>query len=134
MVRQKKSSENCKSKTLDGAGFTLVELLVVVGIIVTLAAVVIPSVSQLSGRGKAGAEVQEFEAVQSAMDNLMVDSGVVTVNTGPGTSKNNWTTFPNGDGVPPLETYLRDATTAYYYCWNANGLITDQHLSSSACP
>lgn len=110
------------------------ELLVVVGIIVALAAVLIPTVSQFTGRGDAGAQVKEFDAIQSAMDNLMVDAGVITINPSPSTSKNSWTAFPTGTGVPPLETYLRATTTAYYYCWASDGLITDQHNSAGACP
>lgn len=106
----------------------------VVGIIVALASVVIPNVALFAGRGETGVGVQEFDAVQSAMDNLMVDTGVTNINSAPGTSKNNWASFPNGSGVPPLETYLRDDSSSYYYCWNSTGLITDQHESSSACP
>jgi type II secretory pathway pseudopilin PulG len=112
-----------------------VELLVVVGIIVALAGVLIPSIAQFSGRGEVGAQVQEFDAVQSAMDNLMVDIGVTNINPAPGISKNDWASFPNGSGVPPLETYLRDESSSfYYYCWNSSGLITDQQELSGACP
>ena len=107
----------------------------VVGIIVALAGVLIPSIAQFSGRGEVGAQVQEFDVVQSAMDNLMVDIGVTNINPAPGISKNDWASFPNGSGVPPLETYLRDESSSfYYYCWNSSGLITDQQELSGACP
>lgn len=131
MVRQSKSPT---SRIKRDSGFTLVELLVVVGIIVALAAVAVPSISQFADRGESGAQVQEFDAVQSAMDSLMVDSGVITINPSPGVSKNKWTTFPNGSGVPSLETYIRGSTTAYFYCWDSSGLLTDQHPATNACP
>ena len=134
MVCQKHSPELRQTTSRRESGFTLVELLVVVGIIVALAAVLIPVVSQFTGRGEDGAQVKEFDAIQSAMDNLMVDAGVITINPSPSTSKNLWTNFPTGSGVPPLETYLRDTTTAYYYCWASDGLITDQHVAAGACP
>ena len=121
-------------KTRGNSGFTLVEFLVVVGIIVALAAVIVPTVSQFSGRGVAGAQLEEFDAIQSAMDNMMVDTGLITINPSPGTSKNDWTTFPNGSGVMPLQGFLRDTTSAHYYCWDSSGLLTDQHITAGACP
>ncbi|MFQ5874791.1 MAG: type II secretion system protein, partial [Dehalococcoidia bacterium] len=62
------------------SGFTLVELLVVVGIIVALAAVIVPSIAAVSGKGEQGARDSERENVQSAMDTLMADIGITTVN------------------------------------------------------
>ena len=113
---------------------TSVKPLVVVGIIISLAGVIIPSIAQFSVRGEAGTQIQEFDAIQSAMANLMVNTGIANINSAPGISKNNWASFPNGSGIPPLGTYLRDDSSSYYYCWTSNGLITDQHESSSAWP
>lgn len=134
MVHPNTTPENPKSKICRNSGFTLVELLVVVAIIVALAGVIIPNVSQFVGRGKAGAQVEEFDTIQSAMDSMMVDVGLITINPSPGVSKNTWKTFPNGSGVSPLDTYLRDSTTAYFYCWDSTGTITDQHNIADTCP
>ena len=57
------------SRRLPGseAGFTLVELLVVVGVIVALAAVIVPSVVKFSGKGETGAKAAEGENVQAPL-------------------------------------------------------------------
>ncbi len=114
-------------------GFTLVELLVVVSIVVALAGVVTPSVTGLTDRGEVGAMAEEIESVQSAMDIMMIDRKVVSVNTGPASSQNSRKTFPNGPGVASLDPYLKAQDTAFFYCWDSSGLITDQHRVSSTC-
>ena len=106
-------------------GFTLVEMLVIVSIIVALAGVVVPSVAGFSGRGEVGAMAEEIESVQSAMDIMMVDRKVESVNTSPASSQNSWKTFPNGPGTASLDTYLKAQDTAFYYCWDSSGLTTD---------
>ncbi len=70
MVSQLRKSEK---------GFTLVELLVVVGIIVALAAVIIPNVSRFTGKGNEGALSAEAENVQAAMDTMMANTGSIDV-------------------------------------------------------
>ncbi len=115
-------------------GFTLVELLVIVSIVVALAGVITPSVAGFADRGEVGAMAEEIDSVQFAMDIMMIDRNVISVNAGPASSLNSWKTFPNGPGVVSLDNYLRAQDTAFYYCWNASGLITDQHRVSSACP
>ena len=50
------------------AEFTLLEQLVVVGIIVTLAAITVPLVTKFGGKGDEGALKAETQTVQSAMN------------------------------------------------------------------
>ena len=122
----------CRSQ----AGFTLAELLVVVGIIVALAAVIIPTVTKFTGKGDQGAQSSEKENVQSAFDAMMTDKGITTVTAlaGPTLSTNAWTALPAGTGAVPLNGYLRSDNTKYYYCYDATGKVTRQDTAATACP
>ena len=116
------------------AGFTLVELLVVVGIIVGLAAVIVPSVARFANRGDEGAKAAEKANVQAALDTMMADKNVLTV-TGlfsPALATQDFSALP-AEGF--LSTYLRASTTKYYYCWSDAGLVTGQFTSATdVCP
>ena len=115
-------------------GFTLVELLVVVGIIVALAAVIIPNVASFSDRGDTGARAAERDNIQAAIDTYMADNGYATIpggeenDTALGLSSNNFTT---ASGILDLETsaYLRTPSTTFFYCWLPNGLVSFQDPS-----
>jgi len=109
------------------SGFTLVELLVVVAIIIALAAVIIPSVASFASKGDEGAKSAERQNVQTAMDTYMADIGSTTVaprDIGTVSSTNDFSTA--GTNSVDLSTYLRKDTTAYSYCWDAGGLVTAQ--------
>ena len=116
------------------AGFTLVELLVVVGIIVALGAVIVPNVLRFANSGDQGAMEAEEDAVQAAMDAMMADvnePAVVANNLATtGTAINDWTAVP---AVGSLDTYLRETSTNFFYCWDTTGLITDQFDTAIAC-
>lgn len=115
-------------------GFTLVELLIVVGIIVALAAVSIVSVSQFAGKGDEGAQASELDMVQTAMDSMMADKAAQTVTANnlatSGTAANNFSAVPV-EGA--LASYLRDNPTGYYYCWDTTGKVS-QLATAAACP
>ena len=115
------------------SGFTLVELLVVVTIVVALGAVSIVSVTQFAGKGDEGAQAAELDTLQAAMDAMMADIGIVSVTSLEGalnTSTNDFTAVPT-EGV--LVGYLRDDATAYYYCWDSTGKVV-QLASAATCP
>ena len=115
------------------SGFTLVELLVVVAIIIALAAVIIPSVASFADKGAEGAKAAEMENIQTAMDTFMADTGTATVAAHQSTTTAATNNF-SSTGTVNLSTYLRSSTTEYYYCWDGTGLINHQNSDGSNCP
>ncbi len=135
-------------------GFTLIEMIVVVGIIAVLAAVIVPNIGKFIGSGEQGAKDAEYESVQTALNAMMADKAVTTIvaNTGgTGTPHNDWALEPSEDssdiGTVPLYNptdatlqYLQHQMTVYFYCWDAQGKITNlQDLGGfesnlDACP
>ena len=136
-------SKEFKGRVFRGeSGFTLIEMMVVVGIIAVLAAVIIPNIGKFIGSGEQGAKDAEYEAVQTAMNAMMADMAIVTlVPNGAGSDSlggdlaNDWNSNPApAVGDPPvtgvdadmfLVNYLQDRTTVYFYCWDANGQLTN---------
>ncbi|MCI0438584.1 MAG: type II secretion system GspH family protein [Chloroflexi bacterium] len=124
------------------AGFTLVELLVVVGIIVALGAVIVPNVIQFADEGTTGAQASEASSLQTAIDTYMADQTppliALPAADYPAALANGSNDF-SAAGVLDLTTgnYLRNATTQFWYCWNDTGLITQQFttaaLAAGAC-
>ncbi|MEX0760964.1 MAG: type II secretion system protein [Dehalococcoidia bacterium] len=119
-------------------GFTLVELLVVIGIIAALAAVVIPNVGRFAGQGDDEASKAERQTVQAAMDLYMADGphDDVQVNDTPVGHD------PDGDGSatswagtnPVLyPEYLRQEYTKCYYTWDTTGQVTRYDDGTNLC-
>jgi type IV pilus assembly protein PilA len=117
-------------------GFTLIEMIVVVGIIAVLAAVIVPNIGRFIGSGEQGAMDAEAEAVQTAMNAMMADVAITAVDplAAPSNSTSDWSALPTGTDAATLDAYLQNASTTYFYCYNAQGQITAQHEAATACP
>lgn len=124
-----------KRLRMNEAGFTLAELLVVVGIVVGLAAVILPNVGRFAGEGARGASATELASVQTAIDAFASDT-----NTNITVQGTNIRVLTSGSitslGNSSLFGYLRlpnGATqTTDCYLWDGDGTVT-QTLSVS-CP
>lgn len=114
-------------------GFTLIELLVVIGIIVALAAITIPLVTRFTGSGKEGALAAETVTIQTAMNAMMAEQNIATVDAKTsGAGVNTWTAQPTGTNSTFLNGYLQTNTTIYYYCWEADGQVYGQNGAANA--
>lgn len=113
-------------------GFTLVELVVVLGIMAALAAVVVPVVARFAGRGDTEANKTEKQTVQAAFDLYMSDNAKTSI-TGSATSTNAWSTVDPGSVSKNMyPTYMRQATTKCSYTWVADGTVT--RVVDTTCP
>jgi prepilin-type N-terminal cleavage/methylation domain-containing protein len=116
------------------SGFTLVELLVVVAIVVALAAASVTSVIRFAGKGESGAQSAESDSVQAAFDSMMADNALIAVTARDSSTGSSAT---NNFGALPVEgalgQYLRDNPTKYFYCWDTTGKAK-QLTSTLVCP
>ncbi|MBI4337447.1 MAG: type II secretion system protein [Chloroflexi bacterium] len=110
-------------------GFSLVELLVVIGIMGVLAAVSIPVYRTFFGAGQTEANATELTSVQAAMDTMMAANQVADV-AGQAVPASDFSAEPTGAGTEPLSpTYLRTNPTRCTYTWDTTG-----KMSQGTCP
>ncbi len=116
-------------------GFTLAELLVVVGIVVGLAAVILPNVGRFTGKGTEGSLATEMSSVQTAIDAYGADGNTINAATA---WTNDLLTGTGGSNGVNLTNYLRlpnGATlTADTYCWDSVGTVRQQSTGGGNCP
>ncbi len=108
-------------------GFTLVEMLVVIGIIVALAAVIVPLVIQFAGDGAEAAENAEWDAVQTSLDTMMADKEMTAVSASSASTRISDTLdWDSGSGTQTMAEYTRDPNTNFCYQWATTGRLTAQ--------
>ena len=107
-------------------GFTLIEMLVVVGIIVALAAVIVPTVIKFSGSGEEGAQAAEKDAFQTAINIMMADNDLSTVAASPATAAviTTGTDFDGDATDTQFITEYMPLPTKWCYTWTTGAVIT----------
>ena len=128
------------------AGFTLAEMLIVIGIIAALGAASIPFVAKFAGSGQSGSQSLEIQNVQAAIDSLMSDAGVATLDANTAAldpAVQTWTGLPTsglaaitvGGVAVDLADYMRltGDQTNFYYCWDATGFVDEQLTAAGNC-
>ena len=90
-----------------------------------------PLVTKFAGKGDEGALKAETETIQSAMNAMMADKGIVAVTANDkGTTsngQNTWTALPAGTGTGTLDAYLKKNSTKFFYCWGSKGNVYAQN-------
>ena len=129
-------SKLLKRLTRSQAGFTLAELLVVVGIVVGLAAVILPNVGRFTNKGAEGASATEQSSVQTALDAWMSDTPNQTL-AGIAQGSSTHVLLDGTQDNVNLTGYLRlpnggTLTTDCYY-WDTLGTISQVLLNTGNC-
>ena len=106
----------------DNGGFTLIELVIVIAILGVLMAVALPNFAGISNRGETAADKAELVTIQTAMDVMMAQLIMSSVNATSETT--DMSAFPAG--YPLYPNYLRSATTSTGYSCNVSGIVA-QH-------
>ena len=129
------------------AGFSLMELLVAIGIMAAIAAVTVPLVTKFASSGEKGAQSAEKTNVQTAMDTLMAEAAVTVIDAKKGSltaAVQSWTGLPKkgaaaiqiGGANVDLADYMRLSTadeTKYWYCYDTDGKILELLTAAGNC-
>ena len=107
-------------------------MLVVIGIIVALAAVIVPLVIQFSGEGADASADAEWDAVQTTIDTMMADNEIDVGTLAPGGGAAgaqiaDTLDFDPGAGIQTIAAYTRDPITNYCYTWDNTGRLLFQY-------
>lgn len=91
-------------------GFTLVEILIAVGILAILAGIAVPVVSHLTGSSQTSSARAELSNVQAAVDSLMADQDLASLPNPVTSATSNMAQFPDWQATSPYGYVLRPAT------------------------
>ena len=115
----------------DQRGFTLIEMLVVVGIIVALAAIIVPLVIAFTGEGEKASRDGELETMQTAIQSMMVKHNLAKVTPSNDTANAKGKQVPNTgtdfDSKYNLKDFMDQSASKYCYKWDDKGRITFQY-------
>ncbi len=120
-------------------GFTLVEILIAVGILAILAGIAVPVVNHLTGTSETNAAAAELSNVQSAVDSLMADQDLASLPNSVTTATSDMAQFPDWQASSPYgyvlypstnyrnsdtDKFMRKSTTKGTYTAAADGTVT----------
>ena len=114
----------------DQKGFTLIEMLVVLGIIVALAAIIVPLVIAFSGEGEKAGREGGRETMQTAIQSMMVKNNLASVTASLSADtlgKKLSNTGTDFNATYTLKDFMDQSTSKYCYKWDSTGWITYQY-------
>ena len=105
------------------------------GIIVALAAVIVPLVIQFAGKGEEGAWATELAVVQAAMDTMMTEETALTVTPRDIVAVAVIAAVDNPvvGGTTDFGTYIREMPTTCEYTWDGTGQVLQHVLAGAVC-
>ena len=108
------------------AGFSLMEIIVAIGIMAAIAAITVPLVTRFTSTGESGAKTSEKESMETALESYMAEAGLTSV-----TAQAYTNSFASG----VLAGFLKKSTTTYCYKWTTAGVVTgsEEKATVTAC-